>query len=358
MILCPRFVAGSELLVKIERQLEKAGIHYNVQKNIAPNPTMSMVREKIRIAQAEGNDFVLAVGGGSCIDAAKAISLGLANPDIDIADFYRGGQSPEKSVGCGAVLTIAASGSETSWSCVLTDDESGLKLGTRGSCMRPLFALLNPANTYTLPKFQLVCGICDILMHTLDRYFSNTDGNETTDQIAEGIMRTVLKYGPLAVENSTNYEAMSEIMWCGSLSHNGLTNLGRPMDFSVHGIGNVFSGSFNATHGAVMAMLWPKWARYVYRHDVARFVRLARQVIGIQEDDEKAALMGIEAIEGFFRSLGAPTKFSELNMERLTDEQLQNVARQITKNGAKKIGNFFPLTTEDVSNIYISANQD
>jgi len=359
MILCPKFIAGSELLANIEAMLKEAGIRYNVQKGIAPNPTMSVVREKIAIAKEEGNDFVLAIGGGSSIDTAKAVALGLANPDVDILDFYTGKQSPAKSVGCGSILTIAASGSETSWSCVITDDtNSGLKLGTRGACMRPIFALLNPKNTYTLPRFQLTCGIADILMHTLDRYFSSVDGNEVTDQIAEGIMRTVLKAAPAALADQTNYDAMSEIMWCGSLSHNGITNLGRPMDFSVHGLGNVFSGNFNATHGAVMAMLWPHWARYVYKKDIARFARLGRQVLGIAEaDDEKAALAAIAKLEDFFRSLGLPDKFSGLNMKAVTNEELRVVAEQITKNDSKKIGNFYPLGLEDVYSIYAAANQ-
>ena len=243
-------VVKSGLLDKIEQLLKKEGLPFTVLGGVQPNPRLSLAKAGVKQATQFGADFILAVGGGSVIDTAKGIALGVANPQTDIWLYWTKEIVAKKSIPVGVVLTISAAGSETSDSAVITDDETGSKRGLSTELNRPKFAVMNPELTYTLPKYQILCGIVDIMMHTLDRYFTLTDGNELTDEIAEALLRVVIKNGEIALKNPCDYQAMSELMWCGSISHNGLTGLGAAIDFAVHQLGHELSGKFDVAHGS------------------------------------------------------------------------------------------------------------
>ena len=223
---------------------------------VKPNPRLSFAREAVKKSIEFGTDFVLAVGGGSVIDTSKAVAHGTANPDTDIWEFWSKKQTVKRSLPVGVVLTLAAAGSETSDSAVLTNEETKIKRGLSTDFNRPAFAIMNPELTYTLPKYQVGCGIVDIMMHTLDRYFTQTENNELTDEIAEGLLRTVIRNGAIAIKDSHDYNAMSEIMWAGSLSHNGITGLGAEKDFAVHQLGHELSAKFDIAHGASLSAVW------------------------------------------------------------------------------------------------------
>lgn len=350
-------VVRSGLLERIRQSLKDSEIQFEELGGVKPNPRLSLAREGVKQALSFGAELILAVGGGSVIDTAKAVAIGTANPGKDIWDVWMKKETVEKALPVGAVLTISAAGSEMSDSTVLTNEETGKKAGYNSDIVRPKFAVMNPELTYTLPKYQLTCGIVDILMHTLERYFTPVDGNELTDEIAEGLMRTVIRNGLIAYENQTDYAAMSEIMWCGSLSHNGLTGLGRPKDFACHKLGHEIGGRFDEAHGATLSAVWGSWARYVYKIDVKRFARYGEKVWNLNmEDEEEAALASIEETEKFFRTLHMPTCIGELGIGVQPDEVLRSLAASATKGDTVQLGCFKKLTAQDMYEIYKAAN--
>ena len=297
-------IIKSGLLKSVQKSLQKEGIAYTELAGVKPNPRMSLAREGVEKAISFGADLILAVGGGSSIDTAKAIAIGAANEGIDLREFWSGKEAITKVFPVGAVLTIAAAGSEMSDSAVLTNEETGKKGGVNTDLVRPRFAVMNPELTYTLPKYQLTCGIVDIFMHTIERYFTPEDGNELTDEIAEGLLRTLIRNGLKAVEQPKDYDALSEIMWCGSLSHNNLTGLGRPKDFACHKLGLEIGEKYDAAHGATLSAVGGSWARYVYQLDIERFANYGKKVWNIELDKaEEAAIAAIEKTEEFFRAL-------------------------------------------------------
>ncbi len=351
-------VQKSGLLDQITSQLDQVHIAYLLFGGAKPNPLLSHAREGVKAAISFQTDFVLAVGGGSAIDTAKAIAHGVKNPDVDIWRYWKRELDMEKSMPVGVILTISAAGSETSSSAVLTNDETGEKRGLTTDFNRPLFAIMNPELTYTLPKYQVACGIADIMMHTLDRYFTQVEGNELTDELAEALLRVTIRNGCTAMENPADYGAASELMWCGSLSHNGLTGLGRAGDFSVHQLGHELSGRFDVAHGASLTAVWGSWAAYCFSANVGRFARYARNVWNVQEqDDEAAARLGIEKTVEYFSSISMPTCFTELNIGVQAKEVLSELAYACTFFGKRQVGNFKPLNQTDIENIYSMANR-
>lgn len=347
----------SGLLDTVKKNLEQEGIAFEELGGVQPNPRLALAREGVKKAIEFGADLMLAIGGGSAIDTAKAIAVGAANPQIDIWDVWQGKATVSEAKPVGAILTISAAGSEMSDSAVITNSETSKKAGFNSDIVRPKFAVMNPELTYTLPKYQLTCGIVDILMHTLERYFTPVHGNQLTDEIAEGLMRTVIRNGKTAYENQEDYEAMSEIMWCGSLSHNNLTGLGRPKDFACHKLGHEIGGMFDEAHGATLSAVWGSWARYVYRLDTARFARYGEKVWNIKrENEEEAALAAIEMTEDFFRSLNMPVCIGELSIGVQPDEVLKKMADSATKGDTVKLGCFKPLDAQDMYEIYKAAN--
>lgn len=350
-------IIKSGLLKSVQESLQKEGIAYTELAGVKPNPRMSLAREGVEKAISFGADLILAVGGGSSIDTAKAIAIGAANEGIDLREFWSGKEAITKVLPVGAVLTIAAAGSEMSDSAVLTNEETGKKGGVNTDLVRPRFAVMNPELTYTLPKYQLTCGIVDIFMHTIERYFTPEDGNELTDEIAEGLLRTLIRNGLKAVEQPKDYDALSEIMWCGSLSHNNLTGLGRPKDFACHKLGHEIGGMFDEAHGATLSAVWGSWARYVYQLDIERFANYGKKVWNIELDKaEEAAIAAIEKTEDFFRALDMPVSIGELSIGVQPDEVLKKMAESATKGDTVKLGCFKRLDMQDMYEIYKMAN--
>lgn len=350
-------VRKSGLLQRVQESLQREGIAYAELPGVKPNPRMSLAREGVKKAISFGADLILAVGGGSSIDTAKAVAIGAANEGVDLQEFWGGRETVTKALPVGVVLTIAAAGSEMSDSAVLTNEETGKKSGVNTDLVRPKFAVMNPELTFTLPKYQLTCGIVDIFMHTIERYFTPEDGNELTDEIAEGLLRTLVRNGLKAVEKPKDYDALSEIMWCGSLSHNNLTGLGRPKDFACHKLGHEIGGMFDEAHGATLSAVWGSWARYVYQLDPARFAHYGKKVWNIEKDSaEEAAIAAIEKTEDFFRALDMPVSIGELSIGVQPDEVLKKMAESATKGDTVKLGCFRQLDMQDMYEIYKMAD--
>ncbi len=348
----------SGLLDRICEQLRENGLAVETLGGVQPNPRVALAREGIQKALDGRSDFILAIGGGSTIDTAKAIAHGAANPEKDIwRDIWLKPAELTVSLPVGAVTTIPAAGSETSDSAVLTDEESGIKRGLTTHLNRPRFAVLDPALAASLPPYQAACGVTDIMMHTLDRYFNPFTDNEITDEFAEGLLRVVIRNGRAVVKDPGNLHAMSEIYWCGSLSHNGLTGLGGKKDFAPHQFSQALGAKFDKAHGACLAAIWGSWARYVCQTDTARFARYARNVWGAggSSSDEDAAQQGIAASEAYFRSLGMPTGLPDLvgkQEEAVIDELADLCSFQRTRT----IGTFQVLDRDDMRMIFAAAN--
>jgi len=349
----------SGLLGRICAQLEERGIAYETLGGVQPNPRVALAREGVKQAIAMDADLILAVGGGSVIDTAKAIAHGTANPEIDIWEFWMRRATVTKSLPVGVVLTIPAAGSETSDSAVLTNQEEGIKTGLGTDFNRPAFAVMDPALAATLPVYQVACGVTDILMHTLDRYFNPVSDNEITDAIAEALLRITMENGLKILDNPADLHAMSEVMWCGSLSHNGLTGLGGQKDFSTHQLGHALSAIYDVAHGASLASVWPTYARYIAPTDnYARFARFARLVWNVDEEDDRlAAEAGIAKQEEYFRKLGMPVRLEELGFGQLDDAALERLADLCSYNASRTIGTFRKLDRNDMLAIYTAANK-
>ena len=348
-------VQRSGLLERVTKVLTDAGLAVECYGGAKPNPTLEHARDGVRKAIDFGADLVLAIGGGSAIDTGKAVAHGAANPEQDIWNFWSREVPLERSMPVGAILTIPAAGSEMSNSSVLTNEEIGRKRGLSTDFNRPKFAIMNPELTYTLPDYQIGCGIVDIMMHTMERYFNPVE-NPLTDALAETLLRNVIEQGRTAMADHTDYTAMSELMWAGSLSHNGLTGLGGQGDWSVHQLGHEISARFDLAHGASLAAVWGSWAGYVSEQRPARFARFARNVWGIQLDEERAAAeAGINATVDFFASLGMPTGFDSC-IGLQTDEICADMAYRCAYEGTRTIGTLRVLGQADIEQIYLRAN--
>ncbi|MBR6812845.1 MAG: iron-containing alcohol dehydrogenase [Oscillospiraceae bacterium] len=345
-------VVRSGLLDRVKAALDSEKISYIELGGAVPNPRLSLVYKGIELAKKENADFVLAVGGGSAIDSAKAICYGLAN-EGDVWDFYTKKRVPQASAPLGVILTLSATGSEMSNSSVITNEDGWLKRGCNNEHCRPIFAIMDPVLTMTLPDYQTACGCTDILMHTMERYFTNGGNMDITDAIAEGLMRTVIKYALVLKNEPDNYEARAEVMWAGSLSHNGLTGCGNDGgDFASHMLEHEIGGMFDVAHGAGLAAVWGSWARYVYKNCLARFVRFAENVMQVKgSSDEETALKGIEAMEDFYRSINMPTNMKELGVFP-TDEQLVEMAQKAALGCGGSKGSAMVLHEEDILKIY------
>jgi len=344
----------SGLLDRICDSLKAENIDFVMLGGVVPNPRLSLVYEGIDLCKKEGVDFILAVGGGSVIDSAKAIGYGMAN-DFDVWDLYDRKKVATACLPIACVLTIAAAGSEMSDSSVITKDEGGIKRGYNHPACRCKFAVLNPELTYTLPDYQTSCGEVDIMMHTLERYFVTDETMEMTDGIAEALLRTVMNNAKILLNDPTNYNARAEVMWAGSLSHNGLTNCGAGGDWSSHQLEHELSGMFDVAHGAGLAAVWGSWARYVYMEKPERFANYANKVFGIElsENPAETAIKGIEATEIFFKSINMPISVSDMDIN-LTDEQIDTLTEKCCF-GGRTIGSFKVLNKNDVKKIYTAA---
>ena len=346
-------VIRSGLMQRVTDQLDKAGIPYIKLGGAVPNPHLSLVYEGIELCKKEGIDFLLAVGGGSAIDSAKAIGYGVMN-DGDVWDFYDYKRQVNACMPRGIILTLAATGSEMSDSSVITKEEGLVKRGYSSDFGRPKFAILNPELTMTLPDYQTACGCTDIMMHTMERYFTNGGNMEITDSMAEALLRTVKENAKILVRDPKNYDARAEVMWAGSLSHNGLTGCGNDGgDWMTHKLEHELGGLYDVAHGAGLAAIWGSWARYVYKNCLPRFKRFALNVMGVAASgtDEEIALKGIEAMEDFYRQIKMPTNLRELGVNA-TEDDLKLMAHKcaVGVNGGKGSARF--LKEEDMLEIY------
>ena len=345
----------SGLIGRIEAALQEAGVSYVSLGGVVPNPRLSKIYEGIELCRAEGVDFILAVGGGSTIDSAKGIAYGMAN-EGDVWDFYEHTRMAKACLPVGVVLTIAAAGSEMSCGSVVTKDEGGVKRAYDDDLSRPKFAIMNPELTMTLPAYQTASGACDILMHTMERYFNRQDNMEMTDAISEALLKNVMKYTLVLRDDPTNYAARAEVMWAGSLSHNGLTGCATGGgDWSSHMLEHELGGLFDVAHGAGLAAVWGSWARYVCREAPHRFVKFAVNVMGVEPGEEAATIeAGIVAMENFYRSIRMPTNLRELGVEP-TDEQIEHMAKSCFAAAGGPAGCVKPLYVEDMIQIYKNA---
>lgn len=344
---------------KVHASLKENGIDYVDLDGVVANPRLSLVKKGIALCKEENIDFILAIGGGSAIDSAKGIAYGIAN-DFELEDLLLGKVTTTTIAPIGCISTIAATGSETSNSTVITIDTMGptiLKRSYNHDCARPLFAIMNPVLTYTLPPYQSASGGADIMMHTMERYFTNTNDVMLTDKIAEGLLVTVRESVLAVMKDPENYEARANLMWGGSLSHNGLTGTGREADFASHKISHELSGMFDVAHGASLTAIWGSWARYVYKVNIPRFVQFAVNVFSVNEDFhslETTALKGIEAWEDWCHKIGMPTSLTELGIQP-SDKELHQMANLAAQTGNGQIGFFKKLNEDDIYNILTMA---
>ncbi|MBU3875350.1 iron-containing alcohol dehydrogenase [Faecalicatena sp. AGMB00832] len=349
-------VKKSGLLDRIFRSLETAGIAYISLGGVVPNPRLSLVYEGIELCKKEEVDFILAVGGGSVIDSAKAIGYGVTN-EGDVWDFYEKKRTAQACLPIGVILTIAAAGSEMSDSSVITKEEGWIKRGYSSNYCRPKFAVMNPELTMTLPEYQTMSGCVDIMMHTMERYLNHTENMELTDGISEHLIRTVMKNAKILLADPENYEARAEVMWAGSLSHNGLTGCGTDGgDWATHQLEHELGGMFDVAHGAGLAAVWGSWARYVVEARPERFAQFAVHVMGVEESEDvmQTAQKGIEAMEVFFQSVKMPITMKELGISP-SDEQIAELAEKCSFFGKRTIGCVKMLDREDMRRIYMDA---
>ncbi|MDR2143467.1 MAG: iron-containing alcohol dehydrogenase [Treponema sp.] len=334
----------------ILKSLRAAGIDVVELGGVQPNPRLSLVHEGIQICREKKIDFILAAGGGSVIDSAKAIGVGVPY-EGDVWDFYAAGKIPKKTLPVGTVLTIAAAGSEMSWSSVITNGD--LKRPLDVGLLYPVFSILDPETTYSLPAYQTGCGIADMFVHVFERYFTSVKNVDLTDRLCEAIMKTIISNAKRVLANPNDYNARAEIMWAGSLAHNNLVGTGRVGDFASHMIEHELSGLNDVAHGAGLAVIVPNWMKFTYRHDLPRFVQFAVRVFGVEQDfhnPEETALRGIGALRDFYTSIGMPATFSEIG---IYEKDFKTIARKVKKFDKEKgtVGNFRPLTEADVEEI-------
>jgi alcohol dehydrogenase len=341
-------IKKSGLYDKIVNFLKEQGITFVELGGVQPNPRLSLVREGIRLCREDSIGFILAVGGGSVIDSAKAIGAGVPY-EGDVWDFYTGKAKIERTLPVGVVLTIPAAGSESSRGSVITNEDGWYKRSAGAPVMRPVFAIMNPELTFSLPPYQTACGVTDMMAHIMERYFTNVKDVELTDRLCEATLKTIINNAAIAIGEPENYAARSEIMWAGTIAHNGLLDTGRIGDWGSHDIEHEISAIYDIAHGAGLSIVFPAWMKYVYKHDVSRFVQFAVRVWGVEpdfRDIEKTALEGIERMKDFFRNIGLPVSLSDAE---IPDERLEEMARKGTENGP--LGNFVKLEKDDVLNI-------
>ncbi|MEI7616424.1 MAG: iron-containing alcohol dehydrogenase [Actinomycetota bacterium] len=342
-------IKKSGLYEKIMKSLNESGLNVFELGGVKPNPVLGLVREGIKICRENDIDFILSAGGGSVIDSAKTIAMGV-NYEGDIWDFFEGKANLESAIPTGVILTIPAAGSESSVVTVITNEEGLIKRGFHSSMLLPKFAILNPELTFTLPVFQIACGAADILAHTFERYFTQSKNVDLTDRLCEGLMKSVIYNSKIALNTQGNYDAMAELMWAATIAHNGILGTGRIEDWASHKFGHELSALYGITHGASLAVMFPAWMKFVYKYNIERFAQFAVRVFNIDanfNDEERLALAGIKELENFFRDIGLPTTLKELNVP---SDNFELMAGKAVVRGT--IGNFIKINKEDAVKIF------
>lgn len=349
-------VIKSGLLDRVCESLKKCNINFIELGGVVPNPRLSLVKEGIKVCIENNIDFILAVGGGSVIDSAKAIALGSCH-DVDVWDFFVGNKKVQRCLPVGTILTISAAGSEMSSGCVISNDyENNLKKACGHELLRPKFSILNPELTYTLPNYQTSCGAVDIIMHTFERFFSNVVPLKVTNDIALSVIKNVIEATPVVLKENNNYEKRAELMWLGSISHNDLTGCGGSSDWATHDIEHTLSGHFDVAHGAGLSAIWGSWARYVVDTNIDRFNKLGNFIFGLNGNTLDSALQTITLMEDFFKSINMPVKIDELGYD-LDTKLATDLANIATSNNKHTVGNFVKLNTDDIKKILLLAQK-
>ena len=345
----------SGLLDKISGLLAEGGIPFVTLGGVVPNPRLSLAKQGIELCRKEGVDFILAVGGGSVIDSAKCIAYGVCM-DGDVWDLYIGkAEAPQTMLPVASVLTIPAAGSEMSEASVITNEDGDVKIGYSNNMSRPKFAIMNPRRTMTLPPYQTAAGVTDMMMHTMERYFTHDDDMDVTTDIAEALLKSIKNAVFAVLKNPEDYRYRAQIMWAGSVMHNGLTGCGQQDDWATHQLEHELSAMFDVTHGAGLAAVWPSWARYVMHENLSRFVRFAVNVMDVPNDftdPEGTALKGIEAMERFYHAIGMPVNIKELIGKDISDDEIKVMARKCSRDYQRTCGSFKVLKVEDMEAIY------
>lgn len=348
-------VVKSGLLDQVKKSIDAVGgISYVELGGAIPNPVDTLVYKGIELCKQEGVDFILAVGGGSAIDSAKAIAIGAVYKG-DFWDFFDGKAHTTEALPLATVLTIPAAGSEVSASSVITKTgETPLKRGLTTDPMKPVFSLMNPELNYTLPAFQTACGVADMMSHIFERYFTNTTGVTITDELGEGLLRTIIQYAPIAIKEPTNYEARANLTWAGTVAHDDSVGVGRESDWGTHGLEHELSALYDVAHGAGLAVMFPAWMTYVYDKDEAaidRFARWAVKVWGVtcNGDKKETAKKGIQALRDFWTSIGLPHNFESLGAKK---EDIPKLVEVLKINTGGQFSNFKRMDMEDARKIY------
>lgn len=341
-------IKKSGLYDQIVQILKEMNINFYELGGVEPNPKLSLVQEGINLCRENEIDLILAVGGGSAIDSAKAIGIG-AKYTGDVWDFFTGKETPKETIALGVILTFPATGSEMSTGTVITKEDGLYKRAVDQAIIRPKFAIMDPKLTLTLPNNQTFAGIVDILSHIFERYFTNTPDVDLIDHMSEGVMKSVIKNAYILKKNPQDYPARAEIMLAGTIAHNGLLDLGRDDDWASHNISHEISAIYGTTHGVSLAIIFPAWMKYVYKENTSRFAQFGREVFGLKEedDDEKASLMAIGALESFFKDIDMPTRLSQIDIDA---ENFDLMAEKATEGGP--LGNFKKIYREDALAIY------
>ena len=343
-------IKSSGLYDRVTASLKAAGVEWVELGGVKPNPRLSLVHEGVKLCKEHKLGFILAVGGGSVIDSAKAIAMG-AVIEGDVWDFYLGKGAPTAALPIGTVLTLPAAGSESSTGTVITKEEGWLKRAVNSELIYPRFSILNPELAFTLPKFQVACGAMDISAHLMERYFTNVKNVGFTDRLIEGTLKTIMRRAPLILKNPNDYDAWAEFMWAGAVAHNNLLNTGRVGDWASHDIEHEISGIYDVAHGAGLAVVFPAWMKHVMHQDLDRFVQWAVRVWNVEMDvfnPEAVAREGIARMEAFIHSLGIGTTMASLG---ITDDRIDEMADKCTDGDTRTVGNFVKLGRDDVAKI-------
>ena len=343
-------IKASGLYDRVTASLKAAGVDWIELSGVKPNPRLSLVHEGVKLCKQHGLGLVLAVGGGSVIDSAKAIAMG-AVIDGDVWDFYLGKGAPSAALPIGTVLTLPAAGSEASTGTVITKEEGDLKRAVNSELIYPRFSILNPELAFTLPSFQVACGAMDISAHLMERYFTNVKNVAFTDRLIEATLKTIIRQAPLILKNPKDYDAWSEFMWAGTIAHNNLLNTGRVGDWASHDIEHEISGIYDVAHGAGLAVVFPAWMKHVLHNDLERFVQWAVRVWNVEMDvfnPEAVAREGIARMEAFIRSLGLGTTLGELGIK---DDRIEEMADKCTDGDTRTVGNFVALDRAAVTKV-------
>jgi alcohol dehydrogenase YqhD (iron-dependent ADH family) len=343
-------IKKSGLYARVCSSLEAAGVEWVELGGVVPNPRLALVYQGVKLCKENKLEMILAVGGGSVIDSAKAIAMG-AVMDGDVWNYYIGNGQPKGALPVATVLTIPAAGSESSPGTVITNDEGMLKRAVNADCLFPRFSILNPELTFTLPRFQIACGASDIMAHLMERYFTNTKNVEFTDRMLEATMKTISHMAAKVMANPADYDAWSEFMWAGTVAHNNLLDTGRTSDWASHDIEHELSGIYDVAHGAGLAVVFPAWMKYNLKHDVNRFAQWAARVWNVDMDyfnPEATAKEGIRRLEAFYHSLGLGTRLADLG---IGTDRLDEMARKSTDGDVRTIGQFVKLDSASVRKI-------